>query len=265
MCLLGIALVAACSTPEDGEQTGQSSNLVEGRLGDGTLSNPLSAATDWMVNNLELIDNTPTLMFVDYISRNWEVDAIGNMAREIAEQREPWGLSLLLWRLIDPEFPAGQTFPQPAGTQELLSAALYCDLHPLTPQFNFVIDEFVNEGGYMASHAGIALQWVSENDCEYPALQEKVDYVKSVLLHQIESAATIDDLALETAAVLIYLDGTDQISEAFIRRVKTAQNDDGGWATYTPGDASNWHPTIFGLWILLAHEQGAGAGVHMTP
>ncbi len=247
------------SDPEQSAKPTQTSSSIAEEFRD-----PVQAATKWLAERLEDIDNTPTLMFLNFVGRNWQIPEIYPETLKIAEEREPAGLSLLLWRLVRTDFPSGQQFEEPADTQELLSAALYCDQLPLGPGFNKSVDSSINAGGYLASHAAFALQWVKERGCPLDGLQNRIDLAVAVVAGELEQADVIGDLQLEQAAALAYLGSTDMIPADFGDAVAKAQNPDGGWAINRPGQPSNWHPTIFGLWTLLALNNGPGVGATMV-
>lgn len=259
-CILGAVLLAACGgrgAPPPDDRSTTSTTIAT------TRAEAIERAEQWLGSHLESVDNSPSLMFVDYVGRNWSIPSLAPQAHQVAQQRTPSGLSLLIWRLIDPSFPAGQQFSEPGGTQELLSAALYCDRYPPGPGFNRTVDSFTRDGGYSASHAGIALQWVREHGCALDGLEQRIGAVVDVLADELDSATVVDDKALEAGAVLVYLGAADRVPSAFVNLGVRQQHADGGWGINSPEDPSNWHPTVFGLWMLLGVVDGPGSGATM--
>jgi hypothetical protein len=138
--------------------------------------------------------------------------------------------------------------------------ALYCDRMGLPEDYPAKLEEAVNLGGYMLTHALLAWIWIQDNGCEVKLPSGFISHLYSSNAALIDDDSVIDDLELEAAAFLCLAGQGQLIDHAFVERVVAVQNYDGGWliSSDAPGE-SDWHTTIVGLLLLLHVEYQAAS------
>lgn len=208
--------------------------------------------------------------FVYFLHRRFGIEALADLpdryrSFRASGPRPARGVDLFE-RLIDPEARLRQErladVDHPADRMTI--AALYCDQLPVSEGYESVLREMSSKGGYELTHAALAIAWLDENGCgaHPPALRAEV---AEKMAAGIRNDSRIDDLEIESAAFLYYLDRGDLVPKDFPAALLEAQNADGGWAEKWPGtEGSNWHPTVFALWVLLERD-GRGNGAPMIP
>jgi hypothetical protein len=172
----------------------------------------------------------------------------------------------LFERLIDPAFrlPRERLAQVPHPVDRFTIEALYCDQLPVPDGYESMLRAMVAKGGYERTHVALAIAWLGENRCapHLPALRAEV---AEKMAAGVRNDGRFDDLEYESAAFLYYLGRGDLVPRDFPASLLEAQNADGGWAEHWPGvERSNWHPTVFALWVLLASE-GRDNGAPMIP
>lgn len=212
------------------------------------------------------VDDIPTLMVFDYLSRNWTVAELAPAAG-VARDRLRAGSELSepgLGRLVDPAQAVPDPLPDPAaGQEQLLGAALYCDVVPVTSAFVDAFESQVDAGGRDATHAALALGWMKELGCDIGALGGAGDRSVDAVATELARAKDVTDLSIEQAAFLAYLGVPDRIPAGWIARVIDAQRPDGAWGETPEAGAPAWHTTLLATWLLLA-AQRPGLGVPMV-
>jgi hypothetical protein len=119
----------------------------------------------------------------------------------------------------------------------------------------------MKKGGYELTHVAIAIRWLEENGCEphLPALRAEV---ADAIAAGVRSDPHVDDVELESAALLYYLGRPELVPADFPLSILPAQRGDGGWAALPDDPRSDWHPTMFALWVLLESRAWANGALH---
>ncbi|HKY14666.1 MAG TPA: hypothetical protein VJM33_07045 [Microthrixaceae bacterium] len=215
-----------------------------------------------------LADAIPTidaasLMIVDYVYRNFGIDELVG-ARPAAEERlrqpDLADDEIILRRLVefDAEPRAGLE-DEGSPTTAALGTALHCDRVPPPAGYFDRLEELTANGGYDATHAGLAVGWMTDLGCGSAELDATTATVVDRIAADFAARTEVSDLTVEQSAVLCYLDACDRVPAAWADDVRAAQHDDGGWG---PG-SSNWHMTMLAVWTLEA-LRGAGTGAPMV-
>jgi hypothetical protein len=140
----------------------------------------------------------------------------------------------------------------------LTAPALYCDRLGLPADYPARLEQAVNSGDYMLTHALLAWIWIQENGCEVQLPDGFIKDMYHANAALINDDSVVEDIELEAAAFL-YLAGQGAlVDDAFVEQVIAVQNSDGGWldTRNNLGD-SDWHSTILGLLLLLHVEYPA--------
>lgn len=211
---------------------------------------------EWLGRQLDQIDAI-SLSLIAYIGRGWGIDDLAGPAAAAAEVRlDTPSLAddeVALRRLVQSDSPPPSIPPEELPpTTRVLAAALHCDQGRWNSLWEGQLADLIAEGGYGATHAGLAVGWMSELGCATrdPGLRGRV--IDSIATELARTDA-VTDLAVEQSALLYYLGAGDRVPAGWSRRVVESQRDDGGWGA----GQSNWHMTLLAVWTLLAAERPA--------
>lgn len=153
----------------------------------------------------------------------------------------------------------------PEGIDRLTSRALHCDRLGLPADYDATMRQAIDDGGYLLTHAGLALKWIRENGCdtEWTRALEPVVLERLAAIPNADSRVT--DLELEAATFLYYWGRDDLVPDGFVAAALAAQGEDGGWSpdSEQQPEARHWHPTSLALWMLL--ERATREDVPMVP
>jgi hypothetical protein len=145
-------------------------------------------------------------------------------------------------------------------TDQLLAAALYCDVLGVPEYYPEALERGVKAGGYHATHVLLAWIWLNDNRCKLKVRDGFVEDMYRANLTILEDRPTmVNDLKLEAAAFLCMARQGSRVDPKFVRHVVSIQRADGGWGipdTPDPNhpDGSSWHSTILALLLLLHVE-----------
>lgn len=166
----------------------------------------------------------------------------------------------LLHRLLDPDAEvAAEDFDSlHFAVDRLTMPAAWCQAYALPLDFAGTLADARLEGGYAATHALMAMQFVRDNGCEAPFGEDEIGATADGLGALFSSAAAdgepVSDLTLEAAALLRQLRPESAEPDVFLGQVLDAQRADGGWTAVDPMD---WHATALAVWYLNAVAYGA--------
>jgi hypothetical protein len=210
--------------------------------------------------------------FLHFLHRRFEIEAFAGAADRYWQLTKnaprPFTGVDVFERLIAPG--AGpylhRLTPATHHVDRITAAALYCDEVPVADDYEARLEAIADEGGYGLTHAALAIEWLEENGCDLPseALRDRVIERMAAGLNVDDR---LDDIEIESAAFLYYLDRADRVPSGFPEVLLRAQNPDGGWPELWPdteGKGSDWHPTVLALWVLLESE-GRSNGAPMIP
>ena len=140
----------------------------------------------------------------------------------------------------------------------MVSAALYCDVRPLPPDFRDRLDSGRSSGRYDLTHVLLSLELLRENRCTDIVPRGYEDSVAAEVAALVASSGPPTDLEIESEA-LLSLAGCDHLLHpGFIARVLSAQRADGGFsATGQAADTSEYHTSGLALWVLLSSRYPA--------
>jgi hypothetical protein len=192
-------------------------------------------------------------------------DALKRYDEEIAVRPKEAPVLRVLRRLLDANNPL-----QPDDwdhlrihTDQVLAAALYCDVLGVPEYYPEVLEKGVKAGGYHATHVLLAWIWLNDNRCKLAVRDGFVEDMYRANAAILEDRPTmVNDLKLEAAAFLCMARQGGRVDPKFVRHVLSIQRGDGGWGipdTPDPSnpDGSSWHSTILALLLLLHVEFSA--------
>jgi hypothetical protein len=140
-----------------------------------------------------------------------------------------------------------------ADVDKITVPALYADRAALPDDYMSQLNNAVNSGGYLLTHALLATIWLQENNYQMPKDFTTPLYPANAAL--IGDDTVVTDLEMEAAAFLYVTGQGALVVNTFVQRVIAAQNLDGGWSFSSAAlDVSNWHPSVLGLMLLLHVE-----------
>ncbi|MBM4361999.1 MAG: hypothetical protein FJ104_04920, partial [Deltaproteobacteria bacterium] len=148
--------------------------------------------------------------------------------------------------------PSPADFDALAGIDLYTSAALYCDLRPLPPDYPATLTAAAGLGGYELTHVLLALVWAEENGCPPPLGAAARAAIESEVAAIAGTPGPPPDLVIEAEAFLHLARRTDLLHPALTDELLALQLDDGGFPVVPASIRSDWHPTGLALWVLLA-------------
>ena len=220
--------------------------------------NTLERAVDKAIIFLKNSNEPYGLLWLDAMHRRFGIsefaDSLQRYDQQLAEHPDNEALLRVFRRIADHDnvLQDGDMQWVVDDYDRLTVPALYCDRNGLSLNYPTILYTAASTGDYMLTHVLLALVWIQENGCESPLPQSYATSVYSASAVLINSDEVVTDLELEAAAFL-YLAGQDaRVDDAFVDHIITTQNNDGGWRLFSDAsEASNWHPTILALFILL--------------
>jgi hypothetical protein len=130
--------------------------------------------------------------------------------------------------------------------------ALYCDQTPLPANYADMLNQALDSGGYMVTHALLACIWIQDNGGQVPIDINRVYQATAAL---ITDDSVVNDVKIEAAAFLYTAGQGALVKDSFIQRVLETQQADGGWLQSSDiPSGSYWHTTVVGLMLLLHIE-----------
>ncbi len=197
-------------------------------------------------------------ILLDYLQRSFELDPVFSAQNtkpkiptdEIqAEKFRVYQRIAFPNELVD-SLPTDD-FPLP--TARLLMAATHCDHIPLPADYQHLIQQNLEDGGYGVTYVAMSLQFLKENGCSLPpGYDQRVrELVAPAMVVIIEDPDTIPDLRYEAIAFLMQLNRRDLVQPEWLERIVLEQQKDGGWKNVSHTDRSNDHATVLALWALL--------------
>lgn len=250
--LAGIALavalfLAACKSPPPPAPT-------------PTGNDPVARMERYMVDRGDKI-NFATPFFLAYFQRKFGANYFDQqvaLVQKVAAQG-PTTQVYPYVRILDPaarmsEYPtpeaAGLTDTSMTLLESLPLLALHCDTFKLPPDFLEQIRAETARGGYYTTHAVLGLQWAIEQGC---ITEEQARPLKEEQRAALVPKPPVDDLYVETLAMLYYGGHGDAVKKEDIDAMLKAQKPDGHLA-YGEIDSDPTHTTMLALWVLLENQ-----------
>lgn len=197
-----------------------------------------------------------TLLWLDMMYRRFGVtefaDSLQKYDQFLVDHPMTWSLLHIFRRMADySNTPESEEFSLVQIAVDTITVpALYCDRMELPGNYSGMLEGAVDEGGYMLTHALLALVWMEENGCELELPEGFTERVYSDAASLINDDMEVSDLELEAAAFLYLAGQNDRVNSTFVWRIVELQNEDGSW-----GESDvDGHTTSLGLLILL-HEE----------
>ena len=199
------------------------------------------------------------LLLLDVLYRRFGVtefaDSLQRYDRILAENPENAPLLRIFRRIanynntLQPE----DFYAVTADVDKITVPALYSDRGSLPDNYVSELNDAAHSGGYMLTHALLAIIWLQDNHCD-PGydFRESVYHANAEL---ISDDPVVTDLELEAATFLYAAGQGTLVDSTFVQLVMAAQNYDGGWSySNDKPDSSNWHTSVLGLMLLLHIE-----------
>lgn len=137
------------------------------------------------------------------------------------------------------------------GIDAYTSAALYCDVRPLPPDYAATLGAAAALGGYELTHVLLALVWAEENGCPPPLAPAARAAIESEVARLAGTPGPPPDLVIEAEAFLHLVGRRDLLHPELTDAILRLQLDDGGFPVVPGSTASDFHPTSLALWVLL--------------
>jgi hypothetical protein len=237
------------------------------RNGTGVVApDPLQRA---VVNSIDFLKGSRepyALLMLDVMYRRFGIaefaDSLQRYDQVMTEYPEQGPMLRVFRRIADHDNPIQSEDLQNVSEDmdRVTIPALYCDRLGLPDNYPEMLGEAARTGGYLLTHALLALIWIHENGLEVPMSDSFVESIYLATAALISKDSLVNDLELEASAFL-YLAGQGAlVNDTFVERVIAAQNYDGGWlySSNKPGE-SYWHSTVSGLLLLLHMEYPANS------
>lgn len=211
------------------------------------------------INYFENSDEPYALLWLDVFHRRFGIEkfseALSHYDQMLAEQQTPWSIFNVFRRISVYDNPMQVSILDDVltPTDIIISRALYCDRFGLPSDYNTLLNNAVNQGGYYLTHVLLACIWIQENGCESALPKDFINHVYSATAVIVNrNPMVVDDLTLEAAAFLYLAGQGERVNPSFVNRIIASQNDDGGWEEDPDGQkGSYWHSTVLGLLLLL--------------
>ena len=213
----------------------------------------LDRGAAYLAGTFDKIDAV-SLAIIDYVGRRFGLEQLAT-ARSEAERRYPNEVmadDLALQRLVIGGSPPPTDLSAASPTTRLLATALHCDRRLPGQDYPDQLRSALQQGGFEATHAALALGWLRELGCSGPELSELSDEADRALRSGFDGGSEVVDLRVEQAAFREYLTSQPIDDAAWIDALRAAQRPDGGWGQNGPSSESSWHTTVLAMWDLAA-------------
>lgn len=244
-----VAICAPGSTPTDADVSAPPA--VDPGL-------PLDLGLAYLREHVE--DEPAALGFAYMLHRRFGIQDFGDapshydavLAAPMKKGSAKKGALRLFRRMVDPDQEYDPTDLKDLSTDwdRATVLALYCRQSPLPDDYADTLRREAARGGYHLTHVGMALTWLSDNECPWPVEDEVVDAWIDDLTTLVRETPP-GDIPYEAAGVLLYLGHGDRIPEDFWPKLLDEQNEDGGWPFDEQRKESHWHPTLLAVWAIL--------------
>ena len=143
-----------------------------------------------------------------------------------------------------------------ADVDQITVPALYSDRFSLADDYMAKLNDAGVRGGYLLTHALLATVWLQENNRGQSAVPDDLaQFLYRANAGLMGNGSGVNDVEVEAAAFLYLAGQGTLVSDAFVQRVISAQNYDGGWSYSSDMlDVSDWHPSVLALMLLLHVE-----------
>jgi hypothetical protein len=260
MCAVAV-MATACSSDSAGpaarsSSTSSPTTTTDSTPASGTVDRPavrasIARGAVFLSGDLGKVE-IHSLAVVDYLARKYGLGRLRD-ARSLIERRHADGdHSDPLVRLISPGRHASRrALAAVVGTDRFIALALECDRSSYPESFAAELDAAAAAGGMELTHAAFAIGLAQDLGCPPPVDASVRDSIVARLHDALAAAPVVDDVSLEQAAMLAYLENVDRVPASFVESIVAAQRRDGGWRA-TTADESSWHATVLALWAMSA-------------
>ena len=224
-------------------------------LRSGGTPNPdsLDRAIARLIAYVDTIDDAPSLqMLLQYAHRRFGVSEFAD-ARARYDRATKMPAERVFRRIVDRESVAAPADLARLGdTDVMVSAALYCDVLPLPPDYRATLDARRESGGYDLTHVLLSLELLRENSCTGVVPPGYEDSVATDVAALVAASGPPTDLEIESEALLCIVGCGHLLHPGFTQRLVGAQRADGGFSA--SGQAlmpSRWHASGLALVVLL--------------
>ncbi|MFA5366064.1 MAG: hypothetical protein WC325_12855 [Candidatus Bathyarchaeia archaeon] len=196
------------------------------------------------------------LLFLNVMYRRFGVTEFSNAVERYDQmmQGNPNGPALRVFRRIidhDNQFQDGDMEALYEDIDVLTAPALYFHRIGLPDDYAVKLENAVNTGDYLLTHAILALIWINENGCEIKLPEGFTENMYNKAATLIDLYQMNEDIAIEAAAFLYIAGQGSLVDDSFIQQVIADQAVDGGWGQSVD---YRWHTTVLGLLLLLHVE-----------
>lgn len=216
----------------------------------------ITRAEEYLGNKVYTM-TTSERLFLSYLQRKFDLNpmlGIGGPPIDLYENPRTYPQEIhFLARIAYPDRLVKQPFNgqlEDIGVTNIHSAN--CDHIPLPSNYWDIMHRHYEQGGYYATHNGLAFAFMRENRCELTVDQQDLfSRTISVMASIGHDASVAHDLRYEAMAFLYLNERPDLVFPDEISNILAEQQEDGGWREDDDDESSNTHTSILALWTLL--------------
>lgn len=194
--------------------------------------------------------------FVDYLQRKFDLDpkfrAAARNLKPPSDKNENLQFQIHQ-RIINPQALVKELeLSKNDSMDNMVRMATHCDHIDLPANYDALLQNNINAGGYEMTHAAYSLTRIKELNCPKPSrYDEMLAQLTSQLAELASNPKTPNDLRYEATAFLYDMGRGDQVRVEWINRIVSEQQPDGSWENSEDEQANHDHTTILALWSLL--------------
>jgi hypothetical protein len=202
-------------------------------------------------------------LFFEYLQRQYGIDQVFSASHTPInspgpQQHQDTQQFLALRRIAYPtSFVQKLPIVQNDSITDMLLRAANCDHIVLPSDYDTLVNQNLEAGGYNLTHVLLALEFMADNGCNYytsAQVQSLQDQVTTGMTKLANNLTTDADLRYEATAFLFWQGHTDNVTAAAVQQIVQSQLPSGGWGASVGDVTTSDHATLLAIWALLAYS-----------